>query len=339
MSIEEGIKKVYSGGSHVVILGAGASIASCTRNVELSMKQLPSMNNFIEIVGLRDIISSLPSEYQSLNNFESLYSSLYANDPNSDVLREIETSVVAYFQDMKLPEEPTIYDYLVMSLRDKDLIATFNWDPFLFQAYCRNYDVGSNPKICFLHGNVAIGYSIKDKIAGPAGNFHPESKCLFEPTKLLYPIAHKDYNSDDFISLQWNILNDFLSADSTKRVTIFGYGAPETDVEAVNLLSSAWGSFDERNMEQFEVIDVQSKDLLLTRWNKFINSHHYDIVSNYFESILSQYPRRTGERFFHQFMPNSPSEAFQEPNPVPDNFKTLDEMWKWFNPLIEAEKI
>lgn len=34
MTKEEGIKQVYNGGGHVVILGAGASIASSLRNSE-----------------------------------------------------------------------------------------------------------------------------------------------------------------------------------------------------------------------------------------------------------------------------------------------------------------
>ena len=51
---------VYGGGGHVVILGAGASIASTLRNPEPSGKQLPSMDNFIDVVGLSDIVDYLP---------------------------------------------------------------------------------------------------------------------------------------------------------------------------------------------------------------------------------------------------------------------------------------
>jgi hypothetical protein len=48
------------GGRHVVILGAGASIATTFRNTEMNGKKLPSMDNFIEIVGLADIVETLP---------------------------------------------------------------------------------------------------------------------------------------------------------------------------------------------------------------------------------------------------------------------------------------
>jgi hypothetical protein len=45
-----------SGVGHVVILGAAASIASTYRNGELYGKKIPLMDNFIEIVGLTDLI-------------------------------------------------------------------------------------------------------------------------------------------------------------------------------------------------------------------------------------------------------------------------------------------
>jgi len=37
-------------------------------------------------------------------------------------------------------------------------------------------------------------------------------------------------------------------------------------------------------------------------------------------------------------MPETDKDAFAESNPVPDNFKTLQEMWEWYTPLIEAEE-
>lgn len=62
MTKEEGIKQVYGGGGHVVILGAGASIASTRRNPEVTGKLLRSMDNFIDIVGLSDLVDQVPDE-------------------------------------------------------------------------------------------------------------------------------------------------------------------------------------------------------------------------------------------------------------------------------------
>lgn len=42
--------------------------------------------------------------------------------------------------EIQIPERPTIYDQLLLNLRPKDLIATFNWDPLISQAYKRNKD-------------------------------------------------------------------------------------------------------------------------------------------------------------------------------------------------------
>lgn len=337
MSIEEGIKTVYGGGWHAVILGAGASIASTRRNPEKYGKKLPSMDNFIEVVGLTEIVKRLPKELQA-TNFETLYSRLYADNPESEQIKEIEWIVQEYFRHMKLPDEPTIYDYLVLSLRSKDLIATFNWDPFLFQAFSRNRHVGEMPYLSFLHGNVAIGYSKEDKRCGPAGWYSKATKNYFAPTKLLYPVTQKNYTDDEFISMEWDRLKWWLNHDKTVRVTIFGYGAPATDVEAVKLLNDSWGTGDERNMEQFEIIDIRPEDEVRNQWDNFIHSHHYDYAQDFFNSAIALNPRRTGESYFHHYLPESPAQSFRKSNPVPQNFKTLDEMWAWYKPLIDAEE-
>ena len=89
---EDRVKTVFGGGGHVVILGAGASIASSIRNPELNGKKLPSMDNFVELVGLSDVIEALPQEYH-IKNFEELYSKLHNDNPNSAEILEIEKRV------------------------------------------------------------------------------------------------------------------------------------------------------------------------------------------------------------------------------------------------------
>ncbi len=108
------------------------------------------MDNFIEIVGLTDIVEALPEKLKA-KNFEQLYSNLYNNNPSSDEVLEIESRVYNYFKDMKLPEnEAAIYDFLVLSLRPRNLIATFNWDPFLYQAFVRNGKIADMPYLAFM---------------------------------------------------------------------------------------------------------------------------------------------------------------------------------------------
>lgn len=334
---EDRVKTVFGGGGHVVILGAGASIASTFRNPEQNGKQLPSMDSFIELVGLADIVESLPENLRA-KNFEQLYSNLHKDNPQSDKILEIESRVYDYFKDMKLPEnEATIYDYLVLSLRPRDLIATFNWDPFLYQAFVRNGHIADMPYLAFLHGTVALGYSKEDKRCGPAGWYSKATKNYFEPTRLLYPVAQKNYTQDEFINVEWDRVKGWLHEDSTKRVTVFGYGAPDTDVEAVNLMNTAWGTADKRNMEQFEIIDIRPEDDGIKRWKNFIHSHHYDYADNYFSSSLAYNPRRTFESYHQHNLPLTPDEAFSASNPVPSDIKTLQELWDWHKPLVDAE--
>ncbi len=333
---EDRIKTVYGGGGHVVILGAGASIASNFRDSELTGKKLPSMDNFIELVGLTDIVEMLPENLQA-KNFEELYSNLYKDNPKSDEIHEIESRVYNYFIDMKLPNVATIYDYLVLSLRPRDLIATFNWDPFLYQAFCRNKEIADMPRLSFLHGNVAIGYSERDKRSGPAGMYAKATGNYMEPTRLLYPVDQKNYTSDEFINMEWERVKYWLASDSTKRVTIFGYGAPKTDVEAIKLMNDAYGTADKRNMEQFEIIDIKTEDQVVETWKGFIHSHHYDYSDNYFKSSLAFNPRRTFESYHQHNLPMTIDEAFSESNPVPSDIKTLEELWEWHKNLIEAE--
>jgi hypothetical protein len=324
MTIEEGINQVYGGGGHVVILGAGASIASTYRNAELNGKKLPSMDNFIDIVGLKDIVENVP-EHLKASNFETLYGNIHREEPNSDILIQIEERINEYFGNMSLPDEPTIYDYLILSLREKDLIATFNWDPFLYQAWVRNRKFTKDlPHLSFLHGNVAIGYSSEEKRCGPVGYQMRQNGGVFLPTKLLYPVEQKNYTDNEFINIEWERVKYWLSKDSgTVRATIFGYGAPSSDVEAVSLLNNAWGTPDDRAMEQFEIID---------------HSSHYDISNDYFGSSLAYNPRRTSESYFSHYQPLSPNKAFRKSNPIPKDFKTLTELWNWHKPLIEAEE-
>ena len=149
------------------------------------------------------------------------------------------------------------------------------------------------PYLAFMHGNVALGYSKEDKRCGPAGWYSKATKNYFEPTRLLYPVVQKNYTQDEFISTEWDRVKGWLQEDSTKRVTVFGYGAPDTDVEAVSLLNTAWGTADKRNMEQFEIIDKRPEDEVLKRWGNFIHSHHYDYADNYFNSSFAFITRRS----------------------------------------------
>ena len=82
MTTQEEIEKVHGQGTHVTILGAGATYASTLRNPEKNGKKLPLMKNIVDIVDLNYLVSKLPKEYQILReDFEKLYSKI-ANNPD-----------------------------------------------------------------------------------------------------------------------------------------------------------------------------------------------------------------------------------------------------------------
>ncbi len=107
-----------------------------------------------------------------------------------------------FFAAVQIVEEPTIYDHLLLSLRPKDVVATFNWDPLIVQAELRLRQAGVHqlPQVVFLHGNVAIGVCLEHSEAGMVGGRCFTCREPLEPSPLLYPVTEKDYESNAFIA-------------------------------------------------------------------------------------------------------------------------------------------
>ena len=150
---------------HVVILGAGASCAAIPDGDKYGRK-ISAMSGFIEKLGLGNILSKVELITES-NNLEDIYMELDERGKVEPVCKEVknelEVAIREYMNGFELPDKATIYDFLVLSLTSKDLIATFNWDPFLVQAIGRVQKYTKNiPQVAFLHGNVAVGYCSKD---------------------------------------------------------------------------------------------------------------------------------------------------------------------------------
>ena len=326
---EQEVAQLQMGRPHVVILGAGASLAACPHGDQQG-RPLPLMANFIELLDLAPLLDKGGLPYAG-RNFEDVYSELFARDQYLAVREELETAIYQYFSSLQLPDTPTLYDHLVLSLRDKDVIATFNWDPFLVQAFRRNCKHGKLPRLLFLHGNVRIGYCERDNVLGLKGN--PCSKCgnLLAASRLLYPIAEKNYEKDGFIAEQWRELADHLK--NAYMVSLFGYGAPKSDRAAIELLKNAWGTPDDRYMEQIEIINILPEDDLVTTWSPFIHSHHYTTTDQFYSSWMANHPRRTGEAYINQFI----EAMFIEDNPIPKDAE-FPELWAWIEKLAEVER-
>ncbi|MBN1515779.1 hypothetical protein JXA32_04330 [Candidatus Sumerlaeota bacterium] len=322
---------------HLVLLGAGASYAAFP-NGDRNGRKLPLMMNFIETIGMEELANRTGLNWEG-RNFENFYSDLYEDNSKCDIRHEIENFIFDYFFNLQIPDEPTIYDYLILSLRDKDAIATFNWDTFLIYAAWRNANVVGPehmPAIFFLHGNTAIRYKFEENgvlqktLANPAND-----RCLknagWESPPLLYPVKQKDYQNNPMIRKEWEGIIRYM--EDAYLFTIFGYGAPSTDVEAMKLLKEGWGDVHQRNLEQVEIIDIKDERELEATWSEFIHSGHYHILNSYFDSTMAQMPRRSSEAFFAATMEMEPA----RPCPAPQNL-SLAELQEWFRPLIEKEQ-
>lgn len=282
---------------HVVILGAGASVATIP-NGDANGKKISVMDDFFQKTNTEYLLDGIKLKTKS-KNLEDIFCEIYERPELSETCHKLEKAIYDYFSEFQLPSEPTIYDFLILSLRKKDLIATFNWDPLLQQAYQRCERITRDlPKIVFLHGNVAIALCIEDKVYGSIGHYCPICRQKLAPLKLLYPIKNKDYNADILIKDEWNIIEKALSVAFI--ITVFGYGAPPSDVEAIKLLKKAWGDPENRAFEQTEIIDIKSENELADTWSPFIHSHHYEVHSSFFDSTIASFPRRTCECLYDQ---------------------------------------
>ncbi len=286
---------------HTVILGAGATIATIPNGDKFG-RQSSVMDGLIEKLDMADILDEIDLRTKS-NNLEDIYSELYSRPECRCEREELERRLYEYFDRLEIPDEPTIYDLLILSLTRKDVVATFNWDPLLLQAYVRCYRITNNlPHIFCLHGNVAMCYCKEHAEFGIKHAMCPICKRELVPTKLLYPVTEKDYESDDYIRNCWAAVQQAIN--ESYMITIFGYSAPTSDKSAVDLLKQAWGDPEDRQLEEISIIDIIDEEEIPVKWKDFIHTHHYQYVKDFYSSYLGIFPRRSCEMVFSTFCLN-----------------------------------
>lgn len=331
-SVAREIAEPHSGLPHIVLLGAGASKATCLSG-DRNGRTVPVMAELPTVLGLEEIV---PVDLHPLlrTDFEAAYAQLATRDPA--LLDALNRRIHDYFASLELPDEPTIYDCLLLGLRRKDAIFTFNWDPLLVQARQRLAvrGVSALPDMFFLHGNVAVGKCAEHRTIG----YHPGAcrRCgrLLEPMRLLYPIGAKDYQDGTAVEGSWKTVQDGLA--HAFWFTIFGYSAPASDVEAVRLLGEGWHRDGDKPVQPVEIIDRPGRDHeeLRGAWRSVIYRDHYSIEEDFFDSWIARHPRRTLEAHYRQ---NILGEWIDE-NPVPRATPSVDALIDWFEPLLAAER-
>lgn len=301
--MEEGqLEDLFKKRPHLVILGAGATIAALP-NGDRFGKKSSVMNSFLSNLGLSSILSEIKLKTTS-TNIEDIYSELHARNDEKAIQtrKELEKRIYDYFSSLSIPEEPTIYDLLLLSLTKKDCIVSFNWDDILIQAYQRTKKITSNlPQLAFLHGNVGAGYCKECNQFGVKRIRCHSCGSYFTPAPLLYPVREKDYHANKFIYNQWEILRDFIARAAV--VTVFGYSAPKTDIAAIEIFKSNFLKFGNkaRLLDRIEIIESPNKthEEIYESWGDFIGmTHgHVSIYHSFFESLLAEFPRRTIEGY------------------------------------------
>ena len=281
-------------GAHAVLLGAGASRAAFPQG-DPSSRRIPLMDDLVETLNLRPIIERA-GRFEN-ENFELIYSRIAAEAQHDEARREIEQKVGDYFSSLYLPHEATIYDRILLSLRPRDAVFTFNWDPFLFDAYVRNSGEIGLPGIFFLHGNVRIGRCPRHRERwGQRHATCPTCGETFKNVPLFYPVENKNYSNDPYVSDSWDSARSYFR--EALVLTIFGYSAPSSDAAAVELLRSAWMERSERRMEHVEIIDIAPEESLHERWKEFTPTHHFHARRDFDDSWMARWPRRSREAVF-----------------------------------------
>ncbi len=313
---------------HIFILGAGASRAAFPDGDKFG-RRLPLMNDLIDILELRDFFDNYDINCTS-NNIEDIYDDLFSKNSKSSVISELNESIIEYFSSLKIPDEVTLYDELLLTLQKRDVIFSFNWDPLLLQAYSRNYKVGELPDIHFLHGNVLQGICEKDHTIGYFGNRCSICNEYFIRSKLLFPIKQKNYQQNELILEGWDRLREYLY--HSFMFTIFGYSAPKTDIEARKMLLDAWSKNKRRELNEINLVDTKPKDTVENLWDEFIFQGHRGIFKNIRETQGFMYSRRSCESWGDAIFNCSPWSE----NPLP-RFNKLEDLQKWVKPLIDEE--
>ena len=124
--------------------------------IETGSNDALALVNIHKILGLTDMLQTYGFSKEEMDNFELLFSNINGKPEYAELQQILESEVRDYFKSLQLPDEPTIYDLLILSLTEKDAIITFNWDPLLMQAYRMNLSIGNLPQLIFPHGMLEL---------------------------------------------------------------------------------------------------------------------------------------------------------------------------------------
>jgi hypothetical protein len=274
----------------------------------------------------------LPSE-----DFERAYSLASGREDLEALREEMEDAVESYFRTLELPSTPTIYDYLIRSLRRQDIIATFNWDPFLEQAIQRVPDHLQEqiPGHAYLHGTVALNECASCHRLFSWTVTCPRCGGASEPQRLLYPVENKDYAVTPGVKEAWSNLDRGLNG--AYMLSIFGYSGPATDQEAVEMFTRKWRSSAIASMGDISFINTCDRAAIEASWSGMLarlpdGRVHWNRFPNYWSTRIARFPRRSCEESYQRNILLDCWEA----TPYPD-CASLEELDSCFEHLLSHE--
>jgi len=288
------------------------------------------MNGLPDVIGKpwRDLlIDARPP----VDGFEEQFSWLRRQGHYEHELLKIEDGIASHFESLVLPDHTTIYDYIVLGLRPKDVVATFNWDPFLPLAHKRNRAVAALPDIRFLHGCVGFATCPEHDILGSPSEICPQCRRRLVRSKLFFPDQDKDYTKDSTVNRDWRFVAERLKR--AFHLTIFGYSGPATDYKAKALLLEGWSKTPFRDVSHVEIIDIKDGDELRKHWKQFIPFNHDMVCPDFWDSTIARWPRRTQDYKLSASLYGLPSEYLG-----PLRTESLHELQDWHAALAESEK-
>lgn len=318
---------------HLFILGAGATKATIPNGDKNGLTS-PTMDNFLSEIGLIKLLKDINLKTKS-NNVEDIYTELTERSDCKYLVEKLEEGIIDHYTKMVIPDEPTLYDYLLLSLRKKDCVATFNWDPLLIQAYNRVNKITTElPEMLFLHSCVEAGLCESCQRYGPLRNKRC-SQCggKLKMPKLLFPIREKNYHQNIFIEHNWTEFEYYVQ--QATLITIWGYSAPKSDVEAKKLMYTAF-SKQFRKLDQIEIIDIANENDLLDTWAPFIHqtNYHISIYNSLLDSLIGKFPRRSTEGYTKVNIEG----WWEESSLRSKKCSSFDELKTLFTPLIYDEE-
>jgi GDP-mannose 4,6 dehydratase len=159
----------------------------------------------------------------------------------------------------------------------------------------------------------------------------PEYTANTDGLGTLRLLEAKDYSGDGFIKNEWDRLRHALSFGY--YLTIFGYSAPKSDVEARKLMLDDWKKNPILEFAEVDIVDIKPRQQLEQTWEEFFVRAHYGIQDDILKSYLFRHPRRSCDAFAAATLMLKP----WHDNPFP-RFDSLGKLQEWVKPLIEEEE-